>query len=269
MSARDFAFEGDPIAVDEEGEGPVFAFQHGLCGDAAQAADAFPRGAGWRRATLEMPGHGRSPPGDPARPSIARYADALAAWIEARARAPVVVGGISMGAAIALRLAVVRPDLVRALALVRPAWLFEAAPPNMAMYGEVGDLLAAHGPARGLALFRASDLAARLAREAPDNLATFEGFFAREPASATAELLRRIARDGPGIDAEDAARIGKPTIVVGNRRDAAHPIGFARDLARAIPGARFVEVAAKADDRARHLAEVRAALAQFLEGLMP
>ena len=46
-----------------------------------------------------------------------------------------------MGAAIALRLAVKQPELVRALVLARPAWVTEPAPPNMQAYAEVGELL--------------------------------------------------------------------------------------------------------------------------------
>ena len=41
------------------------------------------------------------------------------------------VGGISMGAAIALRIAALRPDLVSALVLARPAWLDANGPENI------------------------------------------------------------------------------------------------------------------------------------------
>jgi pimeloyl-ACP methyl ester carboxylesterase len=109
----------------EAGEGPDFVFQHGLCGDSGQTAEVFPDDAPFRRVTLECRGHGRSEAGEPAHLSIATFADDVAAMIEMQRGAPVILGGISMGAAIALRLAVKRPQLVRALVLARPAWLTE------------------------------------------------------------------------------------------------------------------------------------------------
>ena len=57
-----------------------------------------------------------------------------------------VAGGISMGAAIALRLAVRHPDRVAALILARPAWVDTAAPENMRPYAEVAALLARMSP---------------------------------------------------------------------------------------------------------------------------
>jgi pimeloyl-ACP methyl ester carboxylesterase len=55
----------------------------------------------------------------------------FATFIESRELAPLVVGGVSLGAAIALRLAVRRPELVCGLILARPAWVTRAAPDNM------------------------------------------------------------------------------------------------------------------------------------------
>ena len=43
-----------------------------------------------------------------------------------------------------------------------------------------------------------------------------------------------------------------------------HPLATARALAAAIPGARFLEVTPKADDKARHAAETREAIDRFL-----
>ena len=135
-------------------------FQHGLCGDCGQTAQVFPTSAGFRRVTLECRGHGASDCGPLERLSIAQFTDDLAAVIEAEALVPCVVGGISMGAAVALRLAVTRPDLVRALVLARPAWLVGDAPQNMAPNALVGDLLRRFAPAEAAQRFEASAIAA-------------------------------------------------------------------------------------------------------------
>jgi pimeloyl-ACP methyl ester carboxylesterase len=182
------------------------------------------------------------------------------AFLDQRGVASFVVGGVSMGAALALRIAVRHPERVRALILVRPAWLWERAPDNMRPYAEVARCLV-HGDR---AAFEASPTARRLAAEAPDNLASLLKFFDRPNPRLVASLLAAIAADGPGADEAEVRAIRAPTLAVGNAVDAAHPIGYARRLAETIPGARFVEVAAKALDPVRHAAEISEAIAAFV-----
>jgi len=244
-------------------------FQHGLCGDAGQTAEAFPDDPRFRRLTLECRGHGASEAGPASGFSIATFADDVAALIEARAQPPCIVGGISMGAAMALRLAVVRPDLVRALVLARPAWATAAAPANMVPNARVGALLASQAPEAARASFRASEIHATLAREAPDNLASLEGFFTRTPLDVTAELLTRIAADGPGVGEAELHAIAVPTLVIATARDFIHPIAHAQTLATLIPGARLEMLTPKAESKARYVAEFRASLAAFFQEILP
>ena len=131
----------------------------------------------------------------------------------------------------------------------------------------VGDLLDRFPPAEALRRFEATPLAHQLAAEAPDNLATLRGLFARAPAAVTSALLTRISTDGPGIAEAELARLALPTLVIGTGRDAIHPLPMAKQLAAAIPGASFVEITSKAVDRAAYVREFRAALAGFLEEL--
>lgn len=245
---------------------PVMVFQHGLTGDASQPADVFPPELGWRCLTPEARGHGASPAGPPEELSIATFTNDLIARIEAL-QPPVVVGGISMGAAISLRLAVIRPDLVRALVLARPAWLLESAPPNLQANALAGELLRRYPPAEALRQFDAHPLARRLAGISPDNLSSLQSCFTREPIATTAELLCRISTDGPGVTREQVSGIRVPTLVLGTERDFVHPMELARDLAAMIPGARLVGITAKSEDLARYRAEFRAALADFLQAL--
>jgi pimeloyl-ACP methyl ester carboxylesterase len=251
----------------ETGEGTPMLFQHGLCGNASQPADVFPSGAGWRCLTLECRGHGASEAGDPERFSLATFADDLASLIEARNLGALVVGGISMGAALALRIAVKRKDLVRALVLARPAWLFSAAPSNMKPNAFVGDLLRQLPPVEARTRFEASQVARMLAREAPDNLASLLDFFAREPIEVTRELLCRISVDGPEISAEEVRQIKVPTLVIGHGHDVVHPLEYAVTLAKTVPKARLATITAKAESRDRYRDDFCAALSSFLSEL--
>ena len=251
------------LAVHGGGDsGPTLVFQHGLCGDARQVAEAMAGLAPQRWTALECLGHGGSDAGNA--PSIAGFADDVAALIETLP-GPVVLGGISMGSAIATRLAVTRPDLVRALVLVRPAWVADAAPANMAPNAEVGALLARLPAAEARRVFAASPTAQRLAAEAPDNLASLMGFFDRAPQGQTARLLTMISADGPGITAVDLAALRLAVLVCATTEDAIHPAAHAEQLAGLIPGARLAHLPPKGRDKPTHMAALTAALTRFLK----
>lgn len=267
MSVPFVTKDGVTLSLTRIGEGYPMVFQHGLCGDAAQPAHVFPLEQGFSCLTLECRGHGASQVGPVGQFSIATFADDIAAMIEAQKQGPLVVGGISMGAAIALRLAVTRPDLVRALVLARPAWTTGAAPENMAPNHFVGELLRNHAPEEARKLFEASEIAARLSVVGPDNLASLRSFFTRQPLSTTAELLMRISRDGPGVRNEDIAALNMPVLCIGHEQDFVHPIGYARKLASMIAGGQFVEITPKAKDAAAYRRDFQTALADFLRKL--
>ncbi|WP_274626325.1 alpha/beta fold hydrolase [Arvimicrobium flavum] len=260
--------DGARLRVDDTGgEGVPVMFQHGLCGDAGQPAELFPEDARLRRITLECRGHGASEAGDTDRFGIATFARDVAAVADMTQSLPLVVGGVSMGAAIALRLAVKRPDLVCGLILVRPAWVTDAAPANMAPNAEVGRLLAALAGDEARKIFLAGETAKRLAAEAPDNLASLAGFFDRPNRAVTAALLQRISADGPGVSEDDLRALRVPTLVIGHGQDFVHPLAHAERLAALVPGSRLVRVTPKAENRARHVADVRDALQNFLKEL--
>ncbi|OWV91619.1 alpha/beta hydrolase [Rhizobium sp. N122] len=259
--------DGTILNVDMAGEGAPAIFQHGLCGDAAQTDEVFPRESGYRRVTVEARGHGRSGTGNPEQLSIWSFCDDIAAYIEKNLRGPVVIGGISMGAAIALRLAVKRPDLVKALILARPAWLTTSAPDNMAPNAEVGRLLKTLPPDEAKQAFLAGPVGVRLAAEAPDNLASLAGFFSRAPLDVTAELLTRISNDGPDVTDAEIGNLALPTLVIGHDRDSIHPLRHARALAARIAGARFVQITPKTESRPQYVADFRLAVGNFLKEL--
>ena len=246
-------------------DGPALLFQHGLCGDSSQTADVMPANMAHRHFALDCRGHGGSQPGPVEQFAIANFTDDLIAFIEQHIEAPCMIGGISMGAAIALRLAVKRPDLVSALILARPAWYFEAAPPNLEPGAEVGRLLASHSAAEARQKFLASPTAAMLKDIAPDNLVSLMNMFERAPQRVTAELLTRISAEGPGVSTADIAALNLPALVIATGEDFVHPVLLADNLAAAIPGAKRVVITSKSVDASAYTREFRATLQNFLK----
>lgn len=254
------------LRVFDTGQGrlPV-VFQHGLGGDATQVAQNFPDNPSYRRLTLECRAQGGSGAGGRRPFSIAMFADDVLAAADAAGLDRFVAGGISMGAAIALQLAARHPDRVTGIVLVRPAWAFDASPQNMHPYAEAAELIRDRPLDEARNVFATSATADRFRREAPDNLASLLGFFERENATVFAEVMQAIANDGPGVTRAAAAAIAIPTLVVGSGIDLVHPLATAQELAETIPDAVFSEVTPKATDKDRHFAEVRAAIAGFLD----
>ena len=249
------------LRVFDSGAGMPVVFQHGLGGDAAQVAENFPDGPAYRRLTVECRAQGGSTAGSVRPFSLAMFAADVLAACDAR---HLVVGGISTGAAIALRLAVLHPDRVTALILARPAWLLDPAPANMRPFAEIARLLREHPPSAARERFAASPAARMLATEAPDNLSSLLKFFDRPDPAVTADLLADIAADGPGVTAARAAAITIPTLVIGHALDHVHPLPYAQQLAEILPNARLATITPKAADKPRHVAEFRRAVDQFL-----
>jgi len=260
--------DGIGLHYDEAGSGPPVLFGHGLGADATQVAEIYPAVPATRRITLACRAHGQSDVGPVGALSISTFADDLAFVADQLGVRRAVVGGISMGAAVALRLAVRRPELASGLILARPAWLFGRAPANMQPYAMVGELLAGRDRQAARAAFEGSAVASRLARVAPDNLASLRTFFERPSPAITAALLIAIASDGPGVDEAEARGLAIPVLVIGHDDDLVHPLAYARRLAAIIPGARLVQITSKVVHRGRYVSEFRSALAAFLTDIL-
>lgn len=106
------------LATTMTGSGEPVVVIHGFTGSGAAMAPLIDRLDGWRRITVDLPGHGRSP----APPELPYYSvEAMAESIAGLAAAvdgPCHVIGYSMGGRIALALAVAHPHVCRSLTLI-------------------------------------------------------------------------------------------------------------------------------------------------------
>jgi pimeloyl-ACP methyl ester carboxylesterase len=259
------------------GRGIPFVFQHGLGGDVRQPAGLFVPPKGVRLLCLDARGHGQTQPlGDASALTFDVFGDDLVAWLDHLGVARAVLGGISMGAGVALNVAVRYPERVAGLVLSRPAWLDGPMPPeNVARYAGIARLLRAVGAAgdrdqalrRAVAEFEASDDYRGLLASSPDTAQSLRGQLTNERAVDGVARLERLPADRPLADLRDAQAIRVPALVLAHRQDPIHRFGFGERLARAIPGARLVELTPKSIARGRHAAEVQGCLEAFLSGL--
>jgi pimeloyl-ACP methyl ester carboxylesterase len=259
--------DGCPLAYEDVGSGLPTIWQHGLGADRQQPAEVFPRVVGVRRITLECRGHGESQMGDPAHLSIAQFAADVAALLDRLGLDAAVLGGISLGAAISMRLAASIPWRIKGLILARPAWVDAPAPHTMKPYLVLAELLKEYGREEGLKRFANSEILAAVERVSPDNAASLLSFFSRRDEQSTIELLSRIPKDGPGLSRQDMASIDMPTLIIGTGEEYVHPLRYASQLKDLIPGAALQIITSKTVDKALYQSQFRESLASFLQRL--
>jgi pimeloyl-ACP methyl ester carboxylesterase len=178
-----------------------------------------------------------------------------------------------MGAGVALNVAVRYPERGAGLVLSRPAWPDGPMPPeNVARYAVIARLLRVvrtasdpeHAIQGAVAEFEASADYRSLLASSPDTAQSLRGQLTNERAVAAVERLERLPADCPLADWRAVGAIRVPALVLAHRQDPIHRFAFGEALARAIPGARLVELTPKSIARERHAAEVQGYLKSFL-----
>ncbi|SCL64050.1 Pimeloyl-ACP methyl ester carboxylesterase [Micromonospora citrea] len=220
---------------------------------------------------IDLPGFGRSEPGRSY--TIPAFAQRVVRWIEHSGRGPVHLFGNSLGGAVSVQVAALRPDLVRTLTLVSPALPFLDF--RRSLQGRMLPLLA---------IPRGERLAAwRLAQLAPEAMAqqvleacvadlsriceqrrqeALEEIRVRYEAEHYAAAYVRTFRGlvssflrsylpGAGSLWRLAGAVRAPTLVVGGRHDRLVDVRVAPQTARAVPDSRLLML-----DGVGHVAQV-------------
>ena len=163
-----FERDGLTFFYRDEGAGLPLVFQHGLGGDVSQPFSLYRPPPGVRLIAFDCRAHGATRPlGDMRKVSMATFADDLVALLDHLAIARAVVGGISMGAALALVVALRYPERLLGLVLARPAWIDRPLPDNVRVFIHVAQHILQHGVSEGLESFRATPEYRAIRDEAP------------------------------------------------------------------------------------------------------
>jgi pimeloyl-ACP methyl ester carboxylesterase len=223
------------------GEGDPLVLVHGLGGAASNWLALAPLLAPGRRVLVpELPGHGGSE-ALPAAPNLNAFADRIAELAARDGFAPAPVVGHSLGGAIALRLAIRRPESVSSLVLAAAAGISSGT--RSARYAlTITGILK---PGRRIAPHR------RLVARSPLLKAlVFGRWGAADPQALPAEVVdaflsgperhtdtvsaaKALVRDDPR---GDLGRVRCPSLVLWGARDNQLPVGDAFDYARRLRG---------------------------------
>ncbi len=260
-----FDHEGLRFHFREEGDGVPFVFQHGLGGDLSQPCGVYRPAQGVRLISFDMRGHGETRPlGHVDKLTIASLADDLVALLDHLEIEEAVVGGISLGSAVAVNTALRYPERVLGLVLSRPAWIDRPLPENVHLYTTISRMIRELGAKQGLERFRETTLFKTMERNSPDCAKSLVGQFEQPRAEECAPRLERIIVDTPCPDRALYETICLPTLILGNHQDPIHPWDFAETLASLIPHAELCEITPKSVSLDRHAADVQKAVVDFL-----
>jgi len=247
------AVAGRPAAYLEAGHGVPVVLVHGAGGRAAVwAAQLVGLGDVARVIAPDLPGHGGI--GGKGSARVSEYAEWLLCFLDAAGLARVVLGGHSMGGAIAQTVALEQPDRLLGLVLVGTGARLRVLPRILELLRQA--------PQDGRGLIASLSYSPRTP---PEMVVEAERALAETPAPVT-------LGDYLACDRFDAMvrlpAVRAPTLVVVGRDDRLTPPKYSAFLASTIPGARLVEV-----DDAGHFPQleqptaVNAALRAFLASL--
>ncbi|PWV73841.1 Pimeloyl-ACP methyl ester carboxylesterase [Prauserella marina] len=236
--AGTFDYEGNRLAYTEYGAGDdVVVLTHGIMFTRRMHAPLARELAarGYRVVTLDLLGHGESErPAESWRYSMPDFARQTLALLDHLGLGAAVVGGTSLGANVALEVAIVAPERVKGLVVEMPVL------DNAVVAG-----LLTFGPLLFAARFlpwtvRAVGALARLVPHGNQWADVVTDTLDQQPA-AMAALLHGVFFGRIAPPKSVRGDIAVPALVIGHERDPVHPFGDADTLAADLPGAEFVQ----------------------------
>jgi len=262
---RRFVRDGITFAYEDELRGAPLVLLHGLGGSRAGALELAESRPELRRIALDFRGHGETVPVGPGESfRFSTFSEDVVALMAATGVESATVAGVSMGAGVALRLALDHPARVTRLILVRPAWLHTPLTDNLLPYIEIARLLGELEPEDAGEKYAASPEYDAIRAISPHAAASLAGQFERTEAPARAVCLDRMPRSAPYRNPSELNGVLCPTLVIGCERDPLHPLAFAQDWATEIPGAALELVVSSAEDITSHREAVRTAVSSFV-----
>ena len=228
---------GRRVAYRDIGEGPPLVVTHGLLMDGRMFDKLGPALAdcGHRLIAVDVLGHGASDqPHDMTAYSMPQFGRDVIAVLDHLGLGEAVVGGTSLGANIALEVAVAAPERVRALMIEMPV-LERGIAFAAGVFVPLALALRINRPGM--------QLVASATRRIPRSLFGVDlllDFVRRDPQASIA-VLDGITFGRVAPPAEERRQIETTTLIVGHAADPLHPFSDANTLARDLPNARLLQ----------------------------
>lgn len=243
-----FIHRGITLEYEALGTGIPFVFLHGMGGSVEQIKAACEPLAGVRLISLNQQGHGNSGVNWD-RYDFDRLGDDAIALLDYLRIEKAVFGGISMGAAVSLNVAIRYPGRVSQLLLIRNAWTDRPMPEHVrTAYRDLGHAL----ESRRIEAFYDSE-GWQIVKES--SLYTRDAFLKTFEDSSCVKYWQKyliLPNKTPISDREALANLTMPVTILACRNDLCHPYEYGSYLAGQIANAVFVEIPDKDTDSKKH-----------------
>lgn len=246
------------------GQGPSFCFQHGLSANAAQSKGTVGALTDLQLVIADAPGHGSSPLAADQAASFDYYGQEWLHLMDHLDIPKTIFGGISMGSGIAINLALRAPERMRALILIRPAWLAAGQPESLAILADAAPYLK---KANGQAEFEARADFKAFQAAVPKAADSLLGVFGAHQRPELDKVLVNMVADQPFSNLEDLKKINCPCLIIANDSDPLHPVFMAEAIHDKIPHSQLALVHSKYLDQAQHAKELLELVQKFIQEL--
>ncbi len=240
------------------GKGVPLIFQHGMGANLSQPQTLLSELQGVNLISMDSRGHGKTLLDDPLQISFNQFADDVVHLVKSLKISRAIFGGISMGAGIALNISFRYPEFVKALVMVRPAWLDR--PQELPIYSGLIDLIRKN---KGIAIAETEEFKL-LSQLEPKAVQAILGQLNREQAEHTADIIDRMMADQPIHELSQLKELDIPVLILSSHQDFLHPFDFGLILSQYIPHAEFKEVPSRYVHNDLHKSAVTGLVQEFL-----
>ena len=244
------------------GEGYPFIFLHGLGNDCGQTMEMYSPKETIQCIYPDQRGHGLSSCDDNIN------FDALTADVIALADHlglnQFIIGGMSMGAAASIHTYLQHPDRIKAMILIRNAWVGQSmSRENIGLFTALSQALKENSVEKLQEIEAYKEY-----YEMDSGTALSMMNFFRDPAALRyPEKFARIPAEVPFESLEPLKNINVPTLVLANRQDDIHPFHTGELIHEAIKDSVFHEIACKRFDREQYYKDLPIYINEFLNSL--
>jgi len=263
-----FIHDGIAFHYVSVGHGEPIIICHGLTGDLTAPQELLGNIAGHHLVFVDARAHGQTHPVGPASKLCFRqFASDLHALMGHLGIKQAILGGISMGAGVAIRCAIDFPEYVRALVLIRPAWLNSSLPDNLKLFPLIARLFDQYGSVKWQDAFGQLPEVNSLRKKDSQLVDTLQRHFDAPYAIERSARLIHMPEDAPIQNWQAVESLDVPALVIGNKNDPIHPYSYAESWAEHLRFGQLKSVPTKSTHHTEYIRGVRAHLYDFLSAL--
>lgn len=249
------------IYYEVHGEGAPLVFLHGLGGSMSAIKDTYQLVDGVQLILIDGAGHGQSTM-DESDYGFEQLAHDVIDVIKHLDLESVVLAGISMGAAISLKVSLIAPELVSKLVLIRSAWVNEPMDPQ---FVQMYELTSEYLGKRDMDGLKQTQEYKDYAQNSSYLANSLLNYFTDEASLKYPQKLRILPKTHPFDSWDELKKIEIPTLVIGTQHDPLHPFEISEQLAKHIPHSTFIEIPSKTLDAQSHLRELNLEMNRFID----